>query len=213
MTPDEVVELFVAGARAVASALSDDAVADAWDRPSVLEEQLVSGLAGHLARGGVWVVADYLEGGTPSAPVDFEGAPQYFVGILAETTAAGHQAIRDRGAAVASVGHEALVRELARRLDAIAPRVTALGPEHLLAVAGGNVMRLGDYLATRIVEQAVHLDDLAQSLGREPWPYPSAGHELAIEVATQILCLRHGWPATVRALYRRGHADLVLPAL
>lgn len=46
-----VSQLFLAGGRAVADALGDPAVASAWDRPSVLEDQLVSGLAGHLARG------------------------------------------------------------------------------------------------------------------------------------------------------------------
>ena len=36
-------------------------------------------------------------------------------------------------------------------------------------------MRLDEYLKTRIVEQVVHLDDLARSLGREPWPVPLDG--------------------------------------
>lgn len=177
--PRDVVALFLEGARAVAGAISDPAVAEAWDRPSVLEEQLVSGLAGHLARGGVWVVADYLQAGTPSGPVDFEGAGQYFAELVGAASPDDHRAIRDRGA----------------------------------AVAAGKVMRLADYLATRVVEQVVHLDDLARSTQHEPWPYPRAGQELAIEVATDIACQRHGGTAVVRALYRHGYADAILPLL
>ena len=70
----DVVALFVAGAHAIVEAIADPSVAEAWDRPSVLEDQLVSGVAGHLARGGVRVVADYLRAGHPAGPVDVNSA-------------------------------------------------------------------------------------------------------------------------------------------
>ena len=52
---------FLDGAQVVVDAIASPAVAAAWDTPSVLAEQTVGGLAGHLARGAVWVVGDYLD--------------------------------------------------------------------------------------------------------------------------------------------------------
>ena len=74
-------------------------------------------------------------------------------------------------------------------------------------------MALSDYLVTRVVEQAVHLDDLARSVGRETWALPEAHQALAIDVATEMACRIHGPTATVRALYRKGFADSVFPVL
>ena len=45
-------------------------------------------------------------------------------------------------------------------------------------------MRLDDYLVTRLVEQVVHLDDLARSLGVESWPVPDDHVKLVLETAT-----------------------------
>jgi hypothetical protein len=205
--------VFLDGALVVAEALADPAVAGAWDGPSVLEDQRVSGLAGHLGRGGVWVVADYLDGGTPEGPLDVHSAAEYFAAFAAAASADDHRAIRQRGAAVAAVGHDQLVRTLHDRLGALGPRLRALDHDHPIAVVDGTVMPLHAYLVTRIVEQAVHLDDLARSVEREPWAYPAQGTELALAVAMDVARRRHGDGAVLRALYRRGWADAVLPVL
>ena len=84
--PPGVRELFVAGAHTIVDAIADPSVGEAWDRPSVLEDQLVSGLCGHLARGGVWVVSDYLDAGTPVGPVEFASAGEYFEGFAASAS-------------------------------------------------------------------------------------------------------------------------------
>ena len=65
----------------VRDAIADDAVARAWDEPSVLEEQTVGGIAGHLARGGVWVVGDYLDADDPRRAARRVGRGQYFAQI------------------------------------------------------------------------------------------------------------------------------------
>jgi len=44
----------------------------------------------------------------------------------------------------------------------------------LLTVAGDSVMRLDDYLATRIVELTVHVDDLAVSVSLDSPVLPPA---------------------------------------
>lgn len=205
--------LFLEGARTVVAALSDPRVGRAWTQPSVLEAQLVGGLAAHLARGGVWVVGDYLGAGTPAGPVDFGSAAEYFSSFADAAQDEEHQAIRERGAAVAAAGWQAVCGELASRLDAMAPVVTDASPGRLVAVAGGKAMRLEDYLVTRVVEQAVHLDDLARSVGTEPWPLPDGHEALALHVGIEIARLRRGTAAVLRALYRGGFADSALPAL
>jgi hypothetical protein len=211
--PTEVVELFIGGAHVIASAISDPLVADSWDSPSVLEEQLVSGLAGHLARGGVWAVADYLDAGTASGPVDFESAGEYFASFADSASPEAHRSIRERGAAVASVGRDDLVQMLGERLGELEPIMRTLDPAQLVTVIAGSVMRLSDYLATRIVEQTVHLDDLARSVGHEPWPVPAGARALTISVGSEIARRRFGDTALIRALYRKGFAEPTLPAL
>jgi hypothetical protein len=209
----EVVGVFLDGAQVVADAIGEPAVAAAWEQPSVLEEQTVGGLAGHLARGAVWAVGDYLDAGTPDGPVTFASANEYFASIIDRASEDDHRAIRERGAAVAAVGPEQLVATLDERLDTLRRVLRSIQPDALVAVVGGAVMHLKDYLETRIVEQVVHLDDLARSIGREPWPVSDDALVLTIAMGVGVSRRRHGDTAVLRALYRRGFADAAFPAL
>ncbi|MCU1493679.1 MAG: hypothetical protein JWO62_1443 [Acidimicrobiaceae bacterium] len=65
-------------------------------------------------------------------------------------------------------------------------------------------MRLDDYLATRIAEQSVHLEDLARSVNRDPWPLSPEAAALTISIGTDIARRRSGSSALIRALYRHG---------
>jgi hypothetical protein len=207
----DATDRFLAGAAVVAEAVADRRVAQAWAEPSVLEDQLVGGLAGHLARGAVWAVADYLDGGPPAGPVRFESAAAYFAGIMESVRPEDHQAIRRRGAEVGSVGPAALAATLDRRRAELAERLAALDGEPTVAVIGGVVTRLADYLLTRLVEQVVHLDDLARSIGADPWPLPPELPELVARIGTEVAFRRHGAPAVVLALFRPDRAEGVLP--
>ncbi len=207
----DTVELFLAGAATIRDAIADPSVAAAWDAPSVLEEQTVGSLAGHLARGGVWQVGEYLAAGVPSGPPVCTTAAAYYDRILGAATEADHQAIRDRGAAVAAVGPAALLAAVDERLAALAAHLPTVEASQLLTVAGGIVMPLGPYLGTRVVEQVVHLDDLARSLDRDPWPVADDAIEYVAHVAFDLIARRRGPHAVIRALYRDGFAEQVLP--
>lgn len=87
-----------------------------------------------------------------------------------------------------------------------------MSPDHLVTVAYGKVIRLGDYLLTRVVEQVVHLDDLARSVGLEPWTMPTDAVDVAVEVGLDVARRRRGDTAVLRALYRQGFAADALPA-
>ena len=207
-----VRDVFVETARVVRDALSDPVVGAAWEQPSVLEEQLVGGLAGHLARGAVWVVGDYLDAEVPDAPL-VGSAGEYFASVTKAGDTTFHRDIRDRGAQVGAQGHASLCAEVTTRLDALATRLGAEPDARLLGVAGGVLtMRLDDYLETRIVEQVVHLDDLARSVGREPWAVPVAAQDVVLHVGVETGSRRHGFAEMLRCLYRT-HLEPALPVL
>lgn len=208
----EVRELFVTTARVVESAVASDEVGRLWDAPSALEEQTVGGIAGHLARGGVWVVGDYLDAAIPDSPRVYTAA-QYFAESASFLSADDHKAIRERGATVAARGPREVCATLRARLDALAPRLTEEPADRMVGVAAGvAVMFLDRYLETRIVEQVVHLDDLARSIGCEPWAVPPDAQHLVIHVGIDIARLRRGATPTIRALYR-SRLDPVLPVI
>jgi hypothetical protein len=207
-----VRDLFVATARAVEAAICDHTVGRAWNEPSVLEEQTVGGIAGHLARGGVWVVDHYLDTETPDAPRLYSAA-EYFARSASFLNADDHREIRERGAQVASAGQGEVCDSLRARLDALVPRLRVEPVDRIIGVAGGvAVMQLDEYLETRIVEQVVHLDDLARSVGHEPWPVPLDAQTLVIRIGADIGRLRRGATEMIHCLYR-SRLDPVLPVL
>ena len=210
MTP---MELYLAGARTVREAVTHRAVVAAWDQPSVLEEQTVGSLAGHLARTGTWIVDEFLGAGEPDRPIDFADVASFYVTLLPAADDPIHEGIRQRGAALAAQGPEALAAKIDERMPAIAEQLAAMPADRTLAVTGGNVMTIEQYLVTRIVEQVVHLDDLARSVANEPWTLAPEAYALAARVALDVALLRHEPRLVVRGLYRRGHADFVFPAI
>lgn len=209
---DDIVAIWLAGASAVVATLADPLVALWWDEPSVLEDQTVGGLAGHLARGGVWVVGDHLAADPPAPGPDFATAGEYFARIMDALDDSAHQAIRDRGAAVAESGPQQVAATAQARLDDLVQHFERADLDRIVSVYGGLGMRLCDYLATRVVEQVVHLDDLVRSVDDLEVAIPDKVVDLAIAVGTDVLSRRRGRTATIRALYRQGFAD-VLPVL
>jgi hypothetical protein len=200
---------FLDGAQVVVDAIASPAVAAAWDMPSVLAEQTVGGLAGHLARGAVWVVGDYLDQPEPDVTT-FESVDDYSTALMPLADESSHRAIRERGAAVAAAGPDAVATEAARRLGELMTRLPAERVDRLTVVAGGT-MCLDDYLVTRIVEQVVHLDDLARSIGGEPFPSPDANVRLALATGAWLGLRRFGAAAMIRAMFRDDPS--VLPVL
>jgi len=208
----DVRDVFLASAGVVRDAISESAVERAWDEPSVLAEQTIGGLSGHLARGGVWVVDDYLSAEIPDAP-RAKSAAVYFAQSASFLNADDHRQIRERGAQVAAVGHREVCAALARRLDALTPRLRAEPADRIIGVAGGvAVMTLDSYLETRIVEQVVHLDDLARSLDRDPWAVPPDAQNLVLHIGVDIAQLRSEPADVLRALFRT-RLDPVFPVI
>jgi hypothetical protein len=82
-----------------------------------------------------------------------------------------------------------------------------------LAVVGGRRLLLDEYLRTRCVEIAAHLDDLAGSLSAD-LPIPTETATVAAEVLVGFAVVQSGPAEVLRALARRERADAsVFPVL
>jgi hypothetical protein len=173
-----------------------------WDQLSVLPGYNVRGLAGHLAR-GVTTVLEYLAAPEPSG--DPIPAATYFARIppAPEVTSPQQAAIRQRGEDMAAGGPE----RLGGRLDADRSELARILPaqplERKVSVFGGQIMRLDDYLLTRIVELLIHRDDLAASVGLPSPEPPRAAADLALVHLLDVARFRSGDLAVLRAFSRR----------
>jgi hypothetical protein len=94
-------------------------------------------------------------------------------------------------------------KALASRLSALISRlVTEPADRHLGVAGGGMTMLLDEYLKSRVVEQVVHLDDLARSIDREPWPVSFEAQDLVLHIGADIGRIRSGAIEMIRCLYR-----------
>lgn len=104
-----------------------------------------------------------------------------------------------------------VVAQLTSRLTELNDLLAHQAGGRHVTVFAGRVMRLDDYLLTRLVEQVVHLDDLARSLDVKPWSSASGAEALVISCAAEIGRQRFGSAAMIRTLFR---AEVgVLPVL
>lgn len=180
-----------------------EAVAGAWDRPSALEGWTVGGLAGHFAR-GLGTVAGYLEAPPPSGGTAVD-APGYFLHFDAEDPALNEGVLR-RGIAAGATGPDAVAAAAREDLGVVREVVRDAAPDRQLAVFGGLVMVLDEYLRTRLVELVVHLDDLEASVGRSLVDLPADAVEVALGVLVAMAERKHGPRPVIRALTRRERA-------
>lgn len=201
--------LFLDLARATRDLIASDEVGRAWSEPSALPLFSVKGLAGHLWR-GVGSVAVYLDRDEPEgAPIS---AAEYYASATEDPEQTGsepdldsalHRAIRQRGEEAAAAGRDALLEEADELIASLEKRLSREPADRKLRVFKDLVLRLDDYLATRIVELVVHIDDLVLSVGAAT---PSLAPE-AIRTATDTLIEvarhQHGELAVLRALARR----------
>ncbi|MGW1676200.1 maleylpyruvate isomerase N-terminal domain-containing protein [Saccharopolyspora sp. NPDC002376] len=143
-----------------------------------------------------------VEYGTP--PV--AGEPEF------DVDHAGQRRIRARGEQAAGLGPT----DLAERFDAararLAPRLAALPAEQPVLVFDRWVLPLDQCLLTRLIELAVHLDDLAVSLDLATPAVPDDVAEIVISSLASIATGRHGTASVLRALSRRERAPAVIAA-
>jgi hypothetical protein len=146
-------------------------------------------------------IAVYLDAPPPEG--DPIPAPAYYFEALRAMGEAENVRVRNDGESEAAAGWEALVRRHAELAAELRERLSEEPPDRKLAVFGGYVMNLDDYLETRIVELLVHTDDLAVSAGVEPPDPPEAAAEIAIRHLVDVARLTNGDRKVLMALSRR----------
>ncbi|MFF1480639.1 maleylpyruvate isomerase N-terminal domain-containing protein [Streptomyces sp. NPDC058301] len=204
---------FLVLAGSVRDLLRDPAVAAAWAEPSALAEFGVAGLAGHLAY-QVLSIPPTLAAPVPSEPTvsllgHYERVEWIGAGLDDEISVrirqGGENASADGPAALADQV-DAAVAELTRTLATAENRPVRIplwGPWSLL---------LDDFLTTRMMEIAVHGDDLAVSVGiAAPHLAPSAV-ESVVDLLSRLAVRRHGPTAVLRALSRAERAPRTIAA-
>jgi mycothiol maleylpyruvate isomerase-like protein len=194
--------LFLDTSRVAHALIARAEVSDAWAGPSALERWSVAGLAGHLFR-GTGSVGAYLDRPEPDEQ-PISAAAYYAAAVDSDDLDSElHQAIRARGEAEAAGGHAALVDKLGEQITALTVRLEAESPTRLVRVHKDLVLRLDDYLKTRLIELLVHIDDLAASVAIPTPDSPPGAATVAIETLVEVARYRHGDGDVLRALTRR----------
>jgi Mycothiol maleylpyruvate isomerase N-terminal domain len=189
--------------------LANEVIARKWDEPSALEKFRIRGLTGHLVRATTSVTA-YLDRGPAGGEVGDPLTPaEYYARAVAEPDIDSdlHRAIRDRGEREAENGHAALLERFDENLARLAEVLESEPESRLMRVHLDMVLRLDDYLVTRIIELVVHIDDLAVSVELPTPDLPTAAYDVAIDALVGVGRVKHGELAVLRALSRRERDD------
>ncbi|WP_328989383.1 maleylpyruvate isomerase N-terminal domain-containing protein [Kribbella sp. NBC_01245] len=204
---------FLATARSAAALLRDPAVAAGWNTPSALPEFGVAGLAGHLAF-QVLAVPEFLAGPVPTEEtigiLEHYNRAQW---IDAEPDAEINRKIRDGGHQLAADGPP----NLADRVDDVIAGLAETLPKEparpvRISLWGPWSLMLDDLLVTRMMELAVHSDDLAVSVGIPTPALPEQAVETVVDLLSRLAVRRHGPTAVLRALTRAERAPTTITA-
>jgi mycothiol maleylpyruvate isomerase-like protein len=193
--------------------LRDPAVAAAWDQPSALAKLSVSGLAGHLAR-QVLSVPEVLAAGPAQEPISLL---EHYTGsawVKEDVDSESNTGIRVQGERLAAPGPAALAAQVESVLDTIRAAIPAEPADRIVRIPWMSwSLSMDDFLVTRMMEIAVHSDDLAASVGIPTPPLPAAVLDPVFELLTRVAVWRHGPTAVLRALSRSERAPATISAL
>jgi hypothetical protein len=207
-------EAYLQAAASAVELLGRPAVAGTWEQPSALPEFRVSGLAGHLAHqvlGVPGVLANAVPAGPPIELLDHYGGSTWRTAGIDDEVNVG---IRDQGERHAADGPAALAERVASTAAELAAALPAEPPDRVVFLPWGPwSLRLDDFLVTRMMEIAVHSDDLAHSAGTRTPELPDAVFEPVLGLLAALAVRRHGQPALLRALARAERAPAGINAI
>lgn len=220
---------YLEAAASAVDLIGDERVASRWHEESVLPGMTVGVLAAHLGRSLTQVEflldldldldrdvdSDLDRDSGPGGEADGEHGLADVIAIDASTYFGTFEGIADResdvsrgvirrGTQTAEKGVLAVVAQCRETLDHLRSRLASESVNRRLGVAHrpGEIISLDDYLRTRLVEFAVHTDDLSLSIGAAVTS-PPAALAAAVDVLVGAARVRHGDLAVLRALSRR----------
>jgi hypothetical protein len=202
---------YLDAAASAATLLGDPAVAAAWESPSALPQMPVSGLAGHLAN-QIFSVPVALAAPVPDDEritlLDhYARAAWLGTGVDSEANVA----IRNTAEGIAADGPAALAQQVTAVVDFLRADLPAEPARRIVRLPWVSwSLRLDDFLVTRMMEIAVHSDDLAVSVGVDTPPLPDPVLVPVLNLLSALAVRRHGQAAVLRAFSRaeRAPADI-----
>jgi hypothetical protein len=208
-------DAYLDAADTAAGLLAAPAVAAEWTRPSALSGFTVGGLANHLAS-QLSSVPPVL---AAEVPADLEVATllEHYSRVTwlgADLDSADNVRILRVGEGAAADGPDGL----AGRVEAALTEVRAAVPAE---PAGRTIkmlqypwlLTMDDFLVTRMMEIAVHADDLAVSIGADTPALPPAVLDPVLALLTHLAVRRHGPVPVLRALSRAERGPATIAAL
>ena len=206
-------EAYLQAAMSAAALLDDPAVAASWHAASALPEFSVAGLAGHLARQVVAVprvLGQPVLAGQPATLLDHYARVPWVGAALDDEANAG---IRRGGEDEAADGAAALAARIGVAVDVLRTALPAESADRLVQPSWVTwTLTLDDFLITRMMEIAVHSDDLALSVGIATPPLPPPVLDPVLVLLTGLAARRHGPTALLRALSRSERAPATIAA-
>ncbi|BCL13222.1 maleylpyruvate isomerase N-terminal domain-containing protein [Micromonospora sagamiensis] len=205
---------YLTAARTAVALIADPEVARCWAEPSALDGLRVGGLAAHLGVQVLRVPTVLDQPAPPGEPLDLLTHFGRVPWVHADPDAEVNVFVRRIGAEMAEAGPEALLAQVTATLDGVAPAVADAPADRVVAVPpGGWGLTLDDYLVTRLLEIAVHCDDLAVSVGIDTPELPAEVIDPVLGLLTRLAVRRHGQPAVLRALSRAERAPADITAI
>ncbi len=204
---------FVEAAGSALALIRDPAVVDRWTEASALRGFTVGGLAAHL---GSQVLSADRALHEPVPPVETVGLLDHYARSLwvgAPLDEGANAQILTGGEDAAGQGPQAVavkVNEALARLTAALPAESGTRIVHLPWWSWS--LSLDDLLVTRMMEIAVHSDDLAVSVGLPTPPLPAAVLEPVLDLLARLATRRHGATALLRAYSRAERAPASIAA-
>jgi hypothetical protein len=199
----EASEVWTKASRATLAFVGDHRVRDRWTEDSSLPLMTVADLTGHLIHSGILMVAEAfaIEPVSGAKPIT---AAQLLSWVPADADDPAHAEVRDVAGSNAASGIDDLVARATVALGEVEQAVSSLNPDQLLAFPWVPTLTMSadELFRSRIVELAVHLDDLAQSIDEPELPLDPDAIAMACHVATDINVARHGPARVLRALCR-----------
>jgi hypothetical protein len=200
-------DAFLGAAAQTVELLSAPQVAAAWEQSSALAEMTVGALAGHLASQIFSVEAALREPESSLEPTPL--LEHYARASWIDEPLDGYvnSGIRARGADFAADGPSALAARADKAVAGLrADLAQRSGGEVVFMPQVGRAMRLDDFLMTRLMELAVHMDDLAVSAALPTPQLDDGAFDPVLVLLARLAARRHGQAALLRALTRAERA-------
>jgi hypothetical protein len=186
------------------SVAADARVTSLWLAPSSLPRMTVGDLVGHLLHSGVIILEESLDQPVPSGrPISTASA---FALMSMDPDDEDSGDVRDVAAREGSGGSVELIERATASRDRLIVRLQHEPSDRVVALSWSThplPWGLDEFVAARILELVVHLDDLACSVEGLDVEMPPEAVSLVCHLGIDIALRRHGGAAVMRALYRR----------